>query len=469
MIKYYDTEADYKAAAISESSASLVGATGSVHFDGKNVVVGIKSAVTGSIAVLDGDNALHFISVDTYNASTFPSDWTVVGVVAVGVDSEFFRGKIVLLNKENQAYAWSKIYSWALTGYTLDGTDRTGVLSIRSADDSYAADHDYTVSYNASTLADFVSQLNAFFTDTANPVFQTQGWVAKVNDAGDGVDLIVDSWTYQMSAYNKGTDGFTLTPNLLPGIAYTNRGTRLDGSRNRGLWIFNYQKAVAYLKDDLDSSSYNPSSVLTGTVLTYPVCLPAYLGTSSHRSGDMCAVLRAKFGEGEEGWHNLIRHFFPIWPTPCGIIGDTGTYGDGYTNTYIMAGRTYTAQGGTEKAACPAADYCAGISYSHSLLGAGKWHLPDAGTLFTIVNGLRYGVDETGASTSRDADALNAGLNAIGGTAVPNNQNLWSASRSGANSALIADGGRGFVSGGSVCSAYRALPLLLLDVSEANS
>ncbi len=70
------------------------------------------------------------------------------------MDSKFFRGKITLVNKTNEARKWSAIYSWALTGYTLDGTDRTGVLSIRSADDSYAANHDYTVSYNASTLAE---------------------------------------------------------------------------------------------------------------------------------------------------------------------------------------------------------------------------------------------------------------------------------------------------------------------------
>lgn len=468
MIKYYDTEADYKAATISESSASLVGATGSVHIDGRNVVVGIKSAVTGSIAVLDADNALHFISLDTYNAAAFPSDWTIVGVVAIGVDSEFFRGKITLINKTAEQRKWSNIYSWALTGYTLDGTDRTGVLSIRYADDTYAANHDYTISYNASTLADFVSQLNIYF--KANTPFTTQDWVAKINDTGDGVDLVVSNWDYRMAAYNKASDGFTLAANLLPGIVSNQKGTRLDGVRDRGMWIINYPRAVTYLKSDIDNSTYNPTSVRSNIEYSYPICLPAYLGTSQYRDGDMCAVFRETFGEGEEGWHNYIKHLFPVWPTPYGVMRDTAPHDEGFVNTYLMAGKTYTNQSGEVLPAYPAADYCASISYDHDLLKAGKWQLGDMGTIYTIWKGLLYGVDETGASTTPDADPINRALNAIGGTLVPNGGvNYWSASRSGAYNAFVVSGSGGSTGSTSLFNLNRARPLVLLDVSEANS
>ena len=54
MIKYYDTLAAYEADAKSsfESQVSLIGADNTVKFDGRNVVVDIRHALTGSIAVL---------------------------------------------------------------------------------------------------------------------------------------------------------------------------------------------------------------------------------------------------------------------------------------------------------------------------------------------------------------------------------------------------------------------------------
>ena len=88
MIKYYDTLAAYEADAKSsfESQVSLIGADNTVKFDGRNVVVDIRHALTGSIAVLDGNNAMRFISVDTFSSASFMSNFTVIGIVWCGVD-----------------------------------------------------------------------------------------------------------------------------------------------------------------------------------------------------------------------------------------------------------------------------------------------------------------------------------------------------------------------------------------------
>ncbi len=85
MIKYYDTEAAYAADAKSpfESQVSLIGASNDVKFDGCNVIVGAKSAKTGSIVVLDGNSALHFVAVDTFSSTSFMYNYTIVGEVAV--------------------------------------------------------------------------------------------------------------------------------------------------------------------------------------------------------------------------------------------------------------------------------------------------------------------------------------------------------------------------------------------------
>ena len=102
MIKYYDTLAAYEADVKSdyESQVSLIGADNAVKFDGRNIVVGLASARTGSIVVLDGNKAMQFVSVDTFSPASLMSNYEVVGVVWVGIDHPSYRGDVVILNKE---------------------------------------------------------------------------------------------------------------------------------------------------------------------------------------------------------------------------------------------------------------------------------------------------------------------------------------------------------------------------------
>ena len=175
MIKYYDTNAAYNADVKSafESQVSLIGADNAIKFDGRNVIVDIRSAKTGSIAVLDGNHALHFVSVETFGSASFMSNFEVVGVVRIGVDHPSYRGKVAIMYKAPAGKPLSVIYQYRLTGFTCDGTARTGTLAIREASDSWAANHDYAISYNAANELALVGQLNTYF--KANEPFKTQG------------------------------------------------------------------------------------------------------------------------------------------------------------------------------------------------------------------------------------------------------------------------------------------------------
>ncbi|MBQ3812893.1 MAG: hypothetical protein II841_04935 [Bacteroidales bacterium] len=460
MIKYYDTEAAYAADAKSsfESQISLVGESNEAKFDGRNVIVGIKSALTGAIAVLDGNSALHFVMPGTFNSGSFMSNYTVVGVVAIGIDHEDFRGSIAILRKNFSSKVWSYIYSFRLTGYTLDGTDRTGVLSVREASNSWAAGVDYTVAYNASTVDALVAQLNTFFRNTTNPVFQTQDWVAVKN--GDAIDLMFHYTDYRQAS-NTGKTGFTLAANLLPEITASSAMLRMNGSRSGEGTITNRDRALAYFSQDLSSTNYNPASDVTTPVRSYPICKPGYLGTSQYQS-DHCAALRAIYGEGEEGWKKFMASFLPVQPTKYGVVGDKDTYGDAKTNTYLMAGKKFTGQDGVERVAFPAADECASTTFSHSLMGKGAWVLPDMDLVFSIMKTIKYGT-----SASRDADPINKALNAIGGSALSNGSGVWSSSRCNANYAWCSLGSYGYAYNYGMYGSHLALPLLLLDVREA--
>lgn len=459
MIKYYDTEAAYAADAKSpfESQVSLVGESNAIHYDGRNVIVGAKHAKTGSIVVLDGNSALHFVALDTFSSSSFMSNYTVVGVVAVGVDHKDYRGKLVIVHKTNTSKQWSAIYSFKLTGYTLDGTDRSGVLTVRSASD-WGTGVDYTINYNADNVADFLTTLNAYFKSTAP--FTTQQWRAD-SDAQGNITLSFLFTDYRQAS-NSAKSGFSISANLLPGIPASSAMLRYNGQRSGEGSISNWDRAIAYFSQDLSSTTYNPASDVTSPKLSYPICKPGYLGTSQYQS-DHCAALRAIYGEGEAGWLKFMESFYPVRPTNYGPLGDKATYGDGKSNTYQMAGVKFTKQDNTEIVAFPAADYCASVVYNHELLKKGAWQLPDVDTLCGILSTIKHGT-----TASRDADPINRALNAIGGSAISNGSNVWSASRCYASVAWNSNGNGGFLGSYGMYSSHLALPVALLDVSEAN-
>lgn len=462
MIQYYNTEAEYAAALKDsfESQVSRVGENNAIKYDGRNVVVGLRSATTGDIVALDSVGALHFIPLASEPTSTFLEGFTVVGVVAVGVDHKDFRGKVVIVNKANASKKWSEIYSFKLTGYTLDGTDRTGTLNVRDAS-AWGTGVDYVISYNATTAAQLATQLNTYF--RANAPFTTQSWRADADE--DGNITLSFLFVDYRQASNSGKNGFALTANLLPEIPASSSMLRVSGQRASEGAISNWEKALVYYRNDNGTSAYQGgrTSVQTSVKQTYPINLPTWLGTSTKNPGDFCTALRAVYGEGEEGWLKFMKTCLPVRPTAFGPMGDKATYGDSERNTYVMAGRTFEKQDGSSIVAHPAADYCAAVSYNHPLLRKGAWMLPDVDTLAAVLSTIRYS-----AVNNRNADPINRALNVIGGTAISNGSYIWSSSRYGAGSAWLSGGSGGYWSYVIFYLAYVAVPVALLDVSEAN-
>ena len=461
MIKYYDTLAAYEADVKSafESQVSLIGADNAIKFDGRNVIVDIRSAKTGSIAVLDGNHALHFVSVETFSSASFMSNFTVIGIVWCGVDWPTFRGRIVIMHKEWLSLPIVKIFQWRLTGYTLDGTDRTGTLSVREASDSWAANHDYTVTYNATDAASLVSQLNAFF--RANEPFVTQQWKAVLTEEGE-IDLQLINWNaWQVAGYNKGTSGFTLTINLLPEWQYTSAMLRMNGQRSGEGTIANMPRSLDYFRKDNSSTTYNPSKDITSVKVTYPICLPGYLGTSQYQS-DHCAFLRSVYGEGEQGWLKFMESFLPVRPTEYGAIGDKAKYGDARTNTYMLASKTYTDLDGNLQPLSPACAYIAGVGYDHELAAKGQWVMADADLIFDLMDGIEYPLNP-----DHNSDVRNRALLAIGAKAFGNNSHVRTCSRIYSNGSWICNGNYGYANNNHLYLSNVAAPLLLLDVPQS--
>lgn len=457
MIKYYDNEAAYKADSKSafESQVSLIGASNECKYDGRNVVVGLKSATTGSIAVLDGLHALHFIAPGTFSSKSFMSNYEIVGVVAIGVDHPDFRGEVAIMNKTFAGKAMFERWFVKLTGYTLDGTDRTGTLSVREASDSWAANHDYVISYNATTAEALVAQLNDYF--KANEPFTAQDWVAEAKEDGSVV-LHYKYTNWQQASYNGAKAGFAATVVTATEWNVTSQMLRMNGQRSGEGTITNWLRALAYFRYDNQSTAYNPSTDIKTKKTTYPICLPGYLGTSQYQS-DHCAYLRGIYGEGEEGWLRFMESFLPVRPSEYGIY-DESRYGTEKGNTYYLSGLTYRGQDGTEKYASPAARMCADLGYDHELLKKGEWVIPNIEHVFSIVSPLKYPI-----VNDRNADKVNEALYAIGAPALGNNSNVWSCSRYSSGYGWFANGNNGYAGYNVLYLQYLCVPLVLLKVT----
>ena len=456
MIKYYDTEAAYKAdteKGSTESQVSLINAGNVCRYDGRNVVVGLRSARTGGVAYLDGAHALRFAAPGTFKSDGLPEGGEVVGVVVVGVDHQDFRGEVAVMSKTFAEAPMLERWFVRLSGYTLDGTDRTGTLSVWEASDNWAAAHDYTVSYNADNAEALASQLNTYF--KANAPSTVQDWVAEADM--DGRVTLHYSCTNTRQFSNTAKDGFELANATAPEWVSTGKMLRRNGIRGGAGTITNWTRALAYFRNDNSNATYNPASNVTTAKISYPICLPGYLGTSKYQS-DHCSYLRGVYGEGEEGWLRFMESFLPVRPSEYGIF-DGSRYGTAKRNTYYLAGIKYTGQDGIEKYASPAARLAADLGYDHELLKQGEWVLPDIEHMFAIVGQLKYPT-----AAGRDADLVNAALEAIGAPALGNSSSVWSCSRCGPSDGWRASG-TGYAGGSFLNSRYVAAPLVLLNAA----
>lgn len=388
-----------------------------------------------------------FITSESFDPTALDSN-TYETIGAVG--GRFGR-EVLVVWKHNEAQKWCERIECKLTGYTLDGAEHTGVLSIRESS-SATASTDFTVTYTASDKAGLVTALNAFFAATA--IFTTQKWFARVNDSNGEVYIGCSYEFWQQWSYNTGKAGFALSPEIMPDVTYSSYMLRRNGNGNGEGSIHNLQRAITYFRSDNASTTYNPSKDVTNVKTGYPICLPGYLGTSQYQS-DHCAFLRSVYGEGEEGWLRYLKANMVVTPTDFGAMGMR----NGKERTAILAAKTFTLADGTPQALCPAAVY-AKTSPNSSVIS--DWFLPTAEHVASILGPVQHGT-----SANRDADALNKVLWAMGGDAVSNGSYFWSCVRYLGRGAWCADGRTGYFNYLDLCLRPQSLPVSLYRLPEA--
>lgn len=373
-----------------------------------------------------------FITLESFDNASLGSDYETIGVVYNR------RGrKVKIVYKNNAGKTWSSKWVLKLSGYTLDGTSRTGVITFRP-DSSATENTDVTVTYNTTTLQGLVNALNTAF--AANATMVSQHWVAYIN--GSDVNIEHDYTFWQQSSYNDAKSGFTATAALMPEVeSVADIRRRHGGGGGEGV-ISSWERALAFFRTSTGTDAYQgyvPSPISNVKDRAYPIALQSYLGAN-------CAEIRKVFGEGEQGWLNCMAAYMSVCPTDYGNMGMR----DGLARTKLIA--SYKDTFGEPVA--PAANYCYNIDTL--ALPKGNWYLPTVEDLTDLLRIIKYGTNG-----SVNSDPINKTLAAMGGNTISNGSYLWSCCRNSSFSAWLANGFYGFFGNSYLCVEFSAVPVSL--------
>ena len=417
MILKFDSKAAYDAATKSttESTVALIKDGEGIKYNGVNVIVDIPEI--GDILFLDANNVKHYLKHDTYVSASFPAGCTFVGVV---FDIQGNTAKII--NKESTSQKWADIFQWKITGWILDSMDHSGAVTL------YNNTAFGTFTYNASTLSDCATQLNAWLASNApNYTCYLQG-----------TDVILQWNAYTAYPGTHTIVGLTLTATMGDEVPASSELTRKSGARI--YWgVSNVARYLEY---------YNTN----GTVPTSMVSDSTNISMSRtyFNTGEFAANMRAKYGTFE----NYVDSMRIINPYPRGILDGK----NGLNNTLALANITYTAANGTTQYKYPAARYCNQIAYNNADMVQGKWYLPPISEAARLFEQLTYGLSGLIIAQS---DVINRSLNAIGGTLQNVVSFRWSCSRNSSSSAWYCYS-TGYVSYYSFYYAFTSVPVLAL-------
>lgn len=373
-----------------------------------------------------------FITLESFDNASLSSDYETIGVVYNR------RGrKVKIVYKNNAGKTWSSKWVLKLSGYTLDGTSRTGVITFRP-DSSATENTDVTVTYNTTTLQGLVNALNTAF--AANATMVSQHWVAYIN--GSDVNIEHDYTFWQQSSYNDAKSGFKATAALMPEVESIADIRRRHGGGGGEGCISSWERAVAFYRTSTGTETYQgyvPSPISNVKDRAYPIALQSYLGAN-------CAEIRKVFGEGEQGWLNCMAAYMSVCPTDYGNMGMR----DGLARTKLIA--AYKDTFGNPVA--PAANYCYNIDTV--ALPKGNWYLPTAEDLTDLLRIIKYGTNG-----SVNSDPINKTLAAMGGNTISNGSYLWSCCRYSSYNAWVAHGSYGFFGNYSLYYELSAVPVSL--------
>ena len=363
-----------------------------------------------------------------YNAADIVGTHEVLGSVAGIIGNE----ALIVHPDCGTTSRWTDRLWWYCSGYTLDGASHTITFSLFFASNSWASNITKTVTYAASSLSALISTLNTAFAADAD--FTVQEWYA--DEYNGKLRLTCENLNYRQ--YSNSASGGLTMGGCIPEIAAHAYMRRKHGGNGGEGAISSMARALIYYRSSTGSNSYEGgrSSLQESVKQTYPINLATW-------NGEYCAPLRAKYGEGEDGWKRFMKSCLPVTPTD---YGDMGVH-DGKSICKPLAQIT-----GRKMSSADSVQLMAAFAKPYNLMGntfsKGDFWLPTTEEISVILSG-----------DNDSSDPLNLGLSAIGGSTILNSAPLWSCLRSYSGRAWIAYGTYGFFNGGGMYYSCRVVPV----------
>ena len=392
----------------------------------------------GDILCHDEKRKYKFIQCDTFHAGTFPSAWETLGVVAMRKGNQVW-----VVAKENTTKKFLEVYPYIVTGYTLDGEEHTVQLRLHGKPTTTTY---YEFTYIASTVDEFVSQLQQFLSTNGET-----DWSAYLMD-GNAI-LQYDNYASleYLSASITQAIGMTLNAKIETDMLQVPSIMRKCG--NIGHFVWNTAAAEQHFRQDLSAVAYNPSSDVSSEP-TYPICWPAFAGTSKYQS-DHCLWLRQKYCSDPdnpkiEEWESYIADLAPVSPAMTGGFAPEWRGREEFDKIKDV---TYMATDGTQKSLYPGANYC-------SKFFDGKGYMPSMYEFYEMFKDLTLGIIGV---TNQAADPINRSLYAIGGSPIYATLTYFTASLL-SMTYIRAASSTGNTDGSNLFNERRCIPILCIDL-----
>ncbi len=322
----------------------------------------------------------------------------------------------------------------------LDGAEHTAQLKLHGSET-------FEFKYTASTDEEFVEALQGFLTE-----HNFTDWSAYLMDGN--VILQYDNYTsaeYVIASITIAT-GLTLTSQVSTDCPQQPKFKLKCGVI--GFGICNIEKAQEFFKEDISFASFNPSTDID-SIPEFPVCWPAFAGTSQYQS-DHCLYLRQMYCKDPvhpaiNEWEVYIEDNVLVLPGM--FAGQSPKWRDGAVLSAYLKGVTYRTKDGTQKPLYPAVEYC-------SQFFGGKGYLPSMAEQVEYFRNVTYGL----AGVTRDkADAINRSLYAIGGDAIACNRSYLTSGRYSSIHAWSVSG-NGYLDGRAFFGASLCAPLARIEL-----
>lgn len=389
-------------------TVSKVGAD--LRYEGKNIILPLAAAEKGDTVVYDKNDLKNkVVKLDSLNTATLGSNFVIGGTTAWR-DEKFVY--MLANNNVGTTHQWGAPYRVKVSGFDFT-TGGSFTITVNSTTTGAVT---YTTSDTLSSVA--TSMMAAL---------QAAGFTAAT---GWSVIAYADCVVVQQNWYTPNVTTFTITDSaskVIRVVLTGNYQTALTGVLTPYGFIRRVDGVETYFAGVNLERFYAYYSVSGGTETNQAAGASTIVRESVFNSTDN-PLLVAYYGT----YRNYLSAKMARYPYSKGAILDR----NGKLNTDLLAAITWTDYCGSVKPAHPAANAAKtyGITTAGHTTGfeAGNWWLPSMAEMRMIMKDITNGL--TGI-TAANADAINRGIYAAGGTMVSVTTNYWTSAEDSSTTA----------------------------------